>query len=133
MANADRPIADARLNPDYGDCKMPRITLRSCEERKQICEGLSRAGPRKSAILAVTPSKVANKRGADHGLFQSVLFVAALFVLLCGLTPNTFRVRSQIEVSAQVSVEAGSRGLGHMANADRPIADARLLMIRQPG
>jgi hypothetical protein len=133
MANADRPIADARLNLDYGDCKMPRITLRSCEERKQICEGLSRAGPRKSAVLAVMPSEVANKSGSVHGLFQAVLFVAALFVLVCSLTPDTFSVESQIEVSAQVSVEAGSRGLGHMANADRPIADARLLVIRQPG
>jgi hypothetical protein len=48
------------------------------------------------------------------------------------LTPLRFGMQSQIEVSAQVSVEAGSRALGHMANADRPIADARLLVIRQP-
>jgi hypothetical protein len=132
MANADRPIADARLLLDDGDCKMPRITLRSCEDRKQICEGSSRAGPQVSAILAGSPSAAAGAKSGVHGLFRGPYFAAVLFVLGCTLTRSPIQVTSQIEVSAQVSVEAGSRALGHMANADRPIADARLLVIRQP-
>jgi hypothetical protein len=131
MANADRPIADARLLVDKGDCKMPRITHQSCEDREQICGRLSRARPKFSLALAGSLS-VSVPVNPVHGLFQPGLCIIALVVLCCNLTHLSVVDRSQIEVSAQVAVEAGSRALGHMANADRPIADARLLVIRQP-
>jgi hypothetical protein len=110
---------------------MPRITHQSCEDREQICEGPSRARPKFSCTLAGSLSVTAALNSV-HGLFYLGLCAVAVAVLCWILTPLRFGMQSQIEVSAQVSVEAGSRALGHMANADRPIADARLLVIRQP-
>jgi hypothetical protein len=132
MAKADRPIADARFLVDKGDCKMPRITLKSCEDWEQICEGPSHAWPEFSLILAGSLRVSARIGDFVHDLFQAKLGVLALLVLCCAMTQAFFSGRSQIEVSAQVAVEARSRALGHMAKADRPIADARFLVIRQP-
>jgi hypothetical protein len=112
---------------------MPRSTLRTSEVGEHFCEGRSGAGPRIPAILARSPNAVAKPRADVHGLFLRRIAATALLVLVCALTQTPFQVSSQIEVTAQVSLEAASQDLGHVAIAVSPRADERRLVFRRSG
>ncbi len=111
---------------------MPRVTPRTSEVGELFCGRRAGAGPRISAVFAGSPSAGAEATRRVHGLFLPRVSKLALIMLLCPLA--LMRLASgQIEVSAEVAIQARSQALGHKAKAVSPFADERRLVFRQPG
>jgi hypothetical protein len=126
------PVADERRLDDEGDCKMPRVTPRISEVGDHLRGGRSGAGPRISVISTESPGAGAVSENHVHGLFSRRVYESALSVLLCTLALSLF-AGSQIEVSAEVAIQARSQALGHKVKAVSPVADERRLVFRQFG
>jgi hypothetical protein len=125
-AQADRPVADARLKPDEGECKMPRFTQKRDEEWRKFCGGLLAPGQSFRPFWLRSPVSDAAAPQSVHGLFRVLVAAVALLMLWSGMALATEMALGRFEDAAKSAIVASSRALGHPAQADRPVADARL-------